>query len=260
MAKAVKEPGKKTSPVVWLGLVAAAVAIYIVTTPSDTPPPTSSAKKKKAAAKTDGQITQADYNAYKKPFPPVGISAVDAFNPLVKQAVKETPVKAIDSPSEGTHGVPSSLTGGEENWYVTGVPSLNGVREALLENTATGQMQYVRTGDRWKASRVTGIDLTTLSLVGPTGASIQVPVIQPGEIPGGTKTPVASNVPLTIPSGGISGAIGGAPVAGPRTLTLSNGQTLQLPLPDASGTTAAPDPRTRRRNRNPNGGNSNNAQ
>ena len=269
MSKVAKVPAKKTSPVVWLGILGSVVAIYIVTTPPEAPPSNSSStrKKKPAAAKTEGQITQADYEAYKKPFPPVGVSPVDAFNPLVKQAVKETTIKAIDLPEGTTKGVPSSLTGGEENWYVTGVPALNGVREALLENTGTGETRYLRTGDRWKSARVTGIDLATLSLVGPSGASVQVPVIQPGETPGGTKTAeIPAGAPLAIPGGTLSGAIGGTSAGGPRTLTLSNGQTLQLPLPDARGATiapaASPDPNTRRRgrNRNRNTGTPNNGQ
>ena len=267
MSKAVKAPAKKTSPVVWLGLVAAAVAVYIVTTPSDAPPPASSAKRKKptASAKTDSLITQADYDAYKKPFPPVGVSPVDAFNPLVKQAVKTIPLKGVDLPTEGTRGVPTSLTGGEANWYVTGVPALNGVREALLENTASGEMQYLRAGDRWKGARVSGVDLTTVTLIGPRGAAIEVPVIQPGETPGGVKVVVAPNAPLAIPSGSISGTIGTPPAGGPRTVTLSDGRALQLPLPDANGVTAAPaaaapatNGRNRRRSRNQ--GNPNNGQ
>ena len=257
MAKAAKQPAKKTSPVVWAGIVAAAVAVYIVTTPSDDAAATTSKRKKKTvASKNDGVITQADLDAYKRKFPPVVVQAVDAFNPLVKKQIKAAAIVPLEPSVEElearTRAVPVSLTNGEQNWYVTGCPSLNGVREALLENTGTGELKYVRPGDRWKAARVQGVDLSTLTLVASNGTAVDVPILQPGETPGGDKKKdVPTNAPLPIPGSAISGTIGnGRSAGGPTTLTLSDGRTIQLPLPAASEQTAPAAAPRRRRNRN----------
>ena len=267
MATVAKAPAKKTSPVVWVAILGATAAAYLfLTSDSGTSGVTTGAKPKKRAAKATGLFTEADYKAR---FAVFTEPAVDAFKPGITKP--KQPIKATVVPDQRPGGVPVALTGGEANWYYTGWDALNGAREALLENSGTGETIYVRPGERWKAARVQSIDVSAVTLVGPDGAAIEVPIQQYGEVPGAARTPLASNAPLGVPGAAIQGAIGAGatgigvrPVGGPTSITLSNGQTLQLPPAEIA---TAVDPtqdnsqgngRRRRRNRNQNTGDPNN--
>jgi len=224
-------------------------------------------RKKTTSAKADGLYTKEDEDAR---FPPLSLAVVDSFNPLVKKA-KPAAITTPVAPTGGPTGIDASLTGGEGTWYYTGWVELDGRRQALLENPTTGETDYVTSGESWKRTRVTTVDVSTVVLVGPDGKSHRVPILDYGEFPG--KTPAAGGKaggqPLNVPSGAIAGAIGNAPnptlnvrpVAGTATMTLPNGTTVQVPL-DASAATTAADAnngrngRRNRRNRN-NGSNGN---
>lgn len=236
MAKAAKAPAKKTSPIVWAGIVAAVVVAYTFLSPGDAPTkPSSTTKTTKKTTTKVGEYTQADYDAQQNPFPMVTLAAVDAFNPLIKKQI----VPKIEPVNKQSGGIPPEMTGGEPNWFYTGCPATDGVRTALFENTATGESVYVKAGDAFKAARVQSVDVSTVVLVGPNGASASVPIVPFGETPGGGSKSgaVASNANAPLPVGAIGPlpAIGGQPVGGPKTITLSNGQTVQLPANVAPG-------------------------
>jgi hypothetical protein len=234
MATVAVSPKKKTSPVVWVALVAAAGAAYILTAPSDAPAPSSSTKRtKKASTKDDGLYTEADKLAK---FASVTTPVADVFNPLVKKPV----VAKIPPPNPGDGtpvGIDPRLTGGETNWYYTGLVELDGQREALLENTKTGETMYVSAGEGWKAARVRTVDVSAVVMVGPDGTAVRIPITQYGVAPG--TNPVAavaasgapSTQPLNVPSG-LTGQIGGGairPIPGMATMTLPDGRTVQVP-------------------------------
>ena len=269
MASVPKPPAKKTSPVVWVAVAGAAAAAFLVLGPSDSPASgvTTGAKARKRTTKDGGLFTEADRTAkfavYTQP-------AVDAFKPAILKPAPPVKLPPVDPTQR--NGVPLNLTGGEASWFITGWDSLNGSREALIENTATGQTVYVKPGDRWKAARVQSIDVSAVTMVGPDGKAIDVPIQEYGEVPGVAKTPIASNSPLGVPGAAINGAIGGTtvtprgigvrPVGGPSSITLSNGQTLQLPPGEAAAAVPATQDDSlgvgRRRRRNRNNGDSNN--
>ncbi len=263
MSKVAKAPPKKTSPVIYLAIAAGVIAAYLVLSPSGTP--TSSVtpvKSTKKSSKDAGQFGPADYAALKNPFPPASVAAIDAFNPLIKKTI--LPPHAPIGKDGGPNELPLNLTGGEPNWYFTGCPSLDGVQTALLENTTSGESVYVKAGDAFKAARVQSVDISTIVLVGPNGASAKIPILGFGETPGSSKSAVASNGPLPVPVGAIGGPLPAA--VGPQTATLSNGTTVQLPGNLAPGAAndlnVTPDTNTgntrRRRNRNRNFGDSTN--
>ena len=275
MSKVAKAPAKKTSPVMVVGGLAAVVVVYLLLTPasSSAPAPTATKPKPKNAKDASG-FMPADYAALKNPFPTAAVAAVDAFNPVVKKTVLP-PKLATLPPEPGTATqIPATLTGGEANWYFTGCPSTDGVRTALFENTSTGESVFVKAGQAFKAGTVQSVDISTVVLTGPNGVVANVPIVGFGETPGGgTKSLVAGNGPLPIPTGPIGGALPsavGRPLGGPQTATLANGQTVQLPANLAAGAgndlNVAPDTNTnntgrrRRRNRNQNLGDPNNGQ
>ena len=266
MAKAAKAPPKKTNPVFVAGGVGLAAIAWLVLNPADSgPSPSSTSRpKKRATAKDTSGFTPADEAALKNPFPPVIAGAVDAFNPLIKkQQVKAVPTLPR-IPEGGTAGmVPANLADGESNWYFTGAPQLNGVTQAVLENTVTNESVVLQPGQTFKSARLQSVDVSTVVLVGPSGSAVSVPIQGYGEVPGG-KTAVAANGPLPLPGVPLSGPIGGTPgtisvqpATGPQTITLSNGQTLQLAPAAPAGNDNPGNGRRRRRNRQ-NLGNSDN--
>ncbi len=261
-----KAPAKKTSPLVWVGLLATCAVAYVMLSPSDAPAPTT-AKPKKRTTKDASLFTEADYKAAKSPFAPVTVAAVDAFNPLVKKTIKPVLAGPMVTAGETKGMVPTKFTGGEADWYYTGCPEADGIKQALLENTTTGESVYVKPGQSFRVARIQSVDVSTVVLVGPDGTSSSVPIQAYGDVPGGGKTAVALNAPLgssgTALNGpiGIGGRIGVQPATGPQTITLSNGQTLQLPPTDGTAPAAdntATAGRRRRRNRNQTSGDPNN--
>jgi hypothetical protein len=249
-------PKKKTSPIVWVGIVAAAAAAYVMLSPSDTPSvPSTTKKTKKATTKADALYTPEDSTAK---FASVTTPVADVFNPLVKKPIlAKLPVVTAD---KNVVGIDLRLTGGEANWFYTGLVELDGKREALLENTKTGETMYVSAGEGWKAARVRSVDISSVVMVGPDGTAVTIPITQYGVAPGAnpaTATAVASATPstqpLNVPSG-ITGPIGAGagirPVPGTATMTLPDGSTVQVPYdpnnPNNQGNTR----RRNRRNRN----------
>ena len=240
MASVATIPKKKTSPVVWVAVVAAAGAAYVLTTPADPPTVASTTRKRtKSKSKEDAQYNEMDRTAK---FAPVVTPVADVFNPLVKKPVvivaKIPP--SIDRPATNPGEIIGSLSGGEASWYYTGLVELDGQRQALLENTKTGETMYVSAGEGWKAARVRSVDVSAVVMVGPDGTSISIPISQYGVAPGGSPgsaTTVASAAPpstqpLNVPSG-ITGQIGAGagirPVPGTAMMTLPDGSTVQVP-------------------------------
>lgn len=274
MSKAAKAPAKKTSPVMIAGGLAAVVVVYLLLTPASAPAPSATTTKPKSKnVKDAGGFVPADYEALKNPFPTAAVAAVDAFNPVVKKTV--LPKLATLPPEPGTATqIPATLTGGEANWYFTGCPSTDGIRTALFENTSTGESVFVKAGQAFKAGTVQSVDISTVVLTGPNGVVANVPIVGFGETPGGgTKTLIAGNGLLPVPTGPIGGALPsavGRPLGNPQAATGANGQAFQFPQNLAAGAgndlNVAPDTNTnntgrrRRRNRNQNLGDPNNGQ
>lgn len=258
-------PKKKTSPVVWVGVLAAAAAAYILTAPSDAPAPSTSSKKRpKANSKTDGLYTPEDSLAK---FASVTTPVADVFNPLVKKPILaiKPPPQPVDPTGAGGGGIDSRLTGGEASWFYTGLVELDGQRQALLENTKTGETMYVSAGEGWKAARIRTVDVSAVVMVGPDGTAVRIPITQYGVAPGtnpAAATTVASAAPstqpLNVPSG-ITGQIGGGagirPIPGMATMTLPDGSTVQVPY-DPNNPNGNQGGRRRGGRRNQNQGNS----
>lgn len=248
-------PKKKSSLPLLLGGGAAVLLLVVMTGPKDAPAATTSSTraKKRTSAKDVGQYTTADRTAK---FPPLTLAAYDVFKPAVKKAVPTPPPLAG---GESPGGIPASMTGGDANWYYTGLVELNGSREALLENSTSGETQYVRAGGGFKAARVSTVDISAVTLVGPDGTVARVPLQQYGEAPGKASalTPLpavaAAGQPLNVPGAALAGTIGGnglsvRPTGGTATVQLPNGGTVQVPV-DVNGANDQNQTRRNRRNR-----------
>jgi hypothetical protein len=213
-------PPQKTKPIVWIGLIGACAIIYLVAVPPDSTKSEKSTKKPIPEAKAPVGFTKEDYTVT---FPPVNSATRNAFMPVVMRQDRNGTAQAA----------PNALSAGGGNWIFTGTVELNGVKQALLENPATGEGAFLRLGESWNGYSVVTIRDDQVTVTSPTGQSKTIKL--EGEVvPAPNNAP--SNAPLTL-NNPLSGPIGGN--FGVRAL--------DNPAPAAE---AAPTEGRRRRNRN----------
>ena len=188
---------KLSRPVVYslLGVVVLAAAYFLNEPTQSARKGRSAAAKPKTTSKKD-QFLPEDYDAK---FTPVNWPVKDTFQPVV--ARKDTR-SLLSNPG----GIPVEFAGGDPNWVYTGEVSVDGSREALLENTLTGEGVFLRSGERWKNCAVVEIAGEKLRLEGPGGEvkTVTLGDRQAAVNPGAELAPVnpAPGAPLTGPIGG----------------------------------------------------------
>jgi hypothetical protein len=194
--------GKKVSPVVMIaGAAVLCLGVVKMTEPDTTP-----AKKTKAKAKAGSttqkasQYVEEDYTAR---FVTTTEPVRNTFRPLVTRQI-------AGGASTVTPGLISTIfTGGEGNWMYTGMVTVDGVPQALLENRTTGDADFVSRGQRWKNATIGTITSESLTLLGEGGLSFTVKMGDAGE-PLGSGSVGASVGPVTVP--GLAGTIGSGDV------------------------------------------------
>ena len=250
-------PKQKMSPTIkWALIVGAVAVVYTLVSGPDNSTTLTTAKKTKKASKDAGLYTEEDTRAK---FASISAAPHDVFTPLVKKQV----MLAIKPDVPGS--IMGALTGGEGNWYYTGVVELDGTKQALLENTVSGESVYVSPGETWKAARIASVDISTIVMIGPDGTEVKVPITQYGAAPGAVAATITPGTtpgtqPLAVGGAPIRGQIGAPtnvgvrPVPGMATMTMPDGSTMQVPF-DQNALNSATDQsggrrRGGRRNRN----------
>ncbi|MBS1724091.1 MAG: hypothetical protein JSS66_14190 [Armatimonadetes bacterium] len=178
-----------------LGLVA--YAVVVLTEPDKKPKGKSTAVHKKAPGAKADQFLEADYKAK---FTPVSTAPKNAFKPLVVREGEDNQLQ-----TQRFDSIPSAFTGGDPNWLYTGTATVDGVRVALVENSASGEGVFLKVGEMWKQAVLTSIEDEGIIMVGPGGAVRHIKLgftEQPA-----APAPMSGNVPLTVtPS--LNGPIG----------------------------------------------------
>jgi len=181
---------KKPSIVVWAGIVAAVVVIYVYAT-EETPVVAKKSGRPVSRASTvsKGGFLPIDYTAK---FDSVTSPAKNAFKPLVmKTDIRETvPTK--------DNGIPIAFTGGEPNWIFTGSATVDGTPNGLLENTSTGEGVFLVSGEHWKTSRVLTITKDEIVMQGPEGDARTIKM-ETEEASSDTRTASVTPLPLPMP-------------------------------------------------------------
>jgi hypothetical protein len=197
------QPKKKTSPILWVALIGIGVAAYVLTEPDATSKKsTTTRNNNRSRTVVASLITEEDRTAKRTDFKPVNTQAKNAFMPVIRKASAEL------------SGVPNSLpiafTGGESGWTYTGTASVDGRIQAVVENKATGQGDFLSVGQNWKNARVAAVTESTLVLVGMNGEEITVKMQE--SLGSGTSIMAGGFAPVQVrPGAGLSGPIG--PVA-----------------------------------------------
>ena len=138
---------------------------------------------------------KAKFSAYTEP-------AKDAFKPLIIRSSDAG--KGVGAVPNG--GIPITYTGGEPNWNYTGVAVINGIPNALLDNSGTGEGVFLKAGDHWKTSSVLTVTQDSVVLQDREGVAKQIRL---AEIVNKEDENGNENGPLKPP---LSGAIGGVSV------------------------------------------------
>lgn len=214
------QPKKKTSPILWVALIGVGVAAYVLTEPEAAARKSNSTRnntRPKTAVAT--LITAEDLVAKRTDFKPVNSQTKNAFMPVIRKATADL--------SGIPNALPISFTGGESGWAYTGTAAVDGRIQAVVENKATGQGDFLNVGQRWKNARVVAVTESTLVLVGMNGEEITVKMQE--TLGSGTPIMAGGFAPVEVrPGPGLSGAIGPAnirPTNAPAGAMASEGES-----------------------------------
>lgn len=205
---------KISKPVIYLAVIAAGAAIYVLTSPDAPVAHTAVRTVVKKNNLGNGQFTEADYTTT---FAEPVLVSRDGFKPLV---ARRSNILAQALAAAG--GIPADLAGGDPNWVCTGVSEVDGQRQALLENKNTSDGSFVKQGDKWKTSVVSQVLEDGLVLVGNDGEPKTIHIQQDT-----TQTTTSDTGDTSPVRPGLSGVIGNGASTG--------GGTVQaLPAPDSN--------------------------
>ncbi len=202
--------GKNVSPIVIYA--AGALAAFLVYSELFPAEATSAGSRRRTTRKTTpaaetGPYTKADFEAK---FAAFNEPVKDAFRPLVAKAEPVTQQVQVQ-PLGPTNILSADLTGGEGNWAYTGFAEVDGVRQGLLENGTTSESVFLRSGQRWKSLVVRSIGTESMTVAGPDGKEVTIPVGDKAAEQTPSAGVTAPNGTTAVPPGGaLAGPIGGA--------------------------------------------------
>jgi hypothetical protein len=201
--------------IVWIA-AGAAVATYLVYTVAFPPPEASlESTVRRGAAPTKKKTDQYVESDYSIKFAAASEPVRDSFRPLI---IRDAP-----RGNDLAGGIPSSYASGDGNWVYSGMATVNGVPQALLENRTTGDSEFVTRGERWRSAVIGTITADSLTLTGPSGAitlaaggptepSVDPSVSAPGSV-----------APVPVPQG-LQGQIGANMGANPANSNNNGGR------------------------------------
>ena len=141
---------KISRPAVYTAVAAVAVYAVVLLTQPDAPAPTHKRRPVRSARADAGAFTDADLSAHFARY------QAGKRNPFLSRlpAVK---------PQAGAGG------GKRDEWTLTGINIINGVPNALVENSATGDSVFLKPGDRWHGLRVLSIGTDAVAFLNALG-------------------------------------------------------------------------------------------
>lgn len=207
---------KVSRPIVYTALFAVVVGAYVFLTQPDAPKATKKLRLTRSSTTNANGISDADLNAHfdrytgggRDPF----IAGVVPLNPALASA-------------------PSLVPTGRAGWALTGVNEVNGIQQAVIENSTTSQSEYLTQGQTWNGLKVVSIAPDHVELQNVLGQTTQLTFAAPPDVKGVS----------TLPNGTVT-----TDASTPANMALPSiadvGPLPPLPTDSTSG-------RTRRRNR-----------
>lgn len=172
MAKPQKSQG---NPQMKKLLIVAGVLVVVVLMFPSSPAPVTKGKGKVgqfgSSTTKKGKEELVTSEDYKIRFDDVDSGLKNSFVPILTK-------KTAGSPS-AINGIPSSFTGGDSTWIYTGNMTIDGVPNALLENTSNSDGVFLRPGERWRKLKLVKVNELNIVLEGPNGATKTVYFVDP---------------------------------------------------------------------------------
>lgn len=100
---------------------------------------------------------------YTAKFASIDTATTNAFRPLLSKKDAENQKPAPPN------FIPASFAGGDANWVYTGNMTVDGVPNALLENTKSNEGVFLRPGEKWKTMQLKEVRSDSIVLEGPNG-------------------------------------------------------------------------------------------
>jgi len=191
------KPANRTFWMLFIGGVSI-VGAYFYLQEDDTPKRVTKKRVVASSTKKADEFLPIDYKAKYASYTE---EAKDAFKPLVLRS-SDAGRSVMDTPGD----IPLALTGGEPNWRYTGVAEIDGVPNALLDNSGTGEGVFLKAGERWKKATVLTVTRDSVVLQGEDGVAKEIRLADFG---GKDDDENSKDAPVKPP---ISGAIGGLSV------------------------------------------------
>jgi hypothetical protein len=189
--------------VIWIAAGAAAATFlgYQAAFPPIDTSGIASAPRKKSTASTKKKADIFVDNDYKVRYAMATEPIRDSFKPLITREAGST------GPSvQG--GIPAAYAAGDGNWVYSGMATVNGVPQALLENRSNQDSEFVTRGERWKSATIGAISADSITLNGPGGMTLTLAAGGPTEP--SPEENVSTPQPVTpTPVPGMTGQIGG---------------------------------------------------
>ncbi len=188
-----------SKPVGFLAVFAVALGIYAYSDPGTAKTGRAEKPKKKVARKADAgwDFPPVDHSVH---FDKPKAITRDPFLPVVKNLrMLAPPLMEKDDVVQ----IPGRLAGGEGGWAYTGMVEVDGARMALLENSSTKKVGYVREGEDWKKAHVVGITTACIVLSDEKGVAETIYRFNPNDPPKVKPLPEGGFQPLN--PGGIPG-------------------------------------------------------
>jgi hypothetical protein len=186
---------KISRPVVYALLLGVVGYGVLILTEPDAASKKSKAKTTKTAAAAPAGFASEDLTAH---FSRYNSPRQNAFIP------KLTTKKVSAALSAPVIAPPSSLGASTGTWQLTGINVIDGVRKALLENSASGELVFLKVGDVWSDQRVSAIEASAVILVNRQNQALRmgfVEPVQPTAASAGTTPVLLPNLPTPAPGG-----------------------------------------------------------
>lgn len=188
---------KVSKPVLYAGILVAAVAVIMLSSPqgaTNSKTGQTLAELRKNGSTSKKVVSKILPEDEKAKFPRLNEQLKNSFMPLVAR---------LDGGMSGgglaPNEFPAAFTGGEAGWFYTGTVIENNVPSALVENMSTGEGYYLKVGESLKRSVIAKITPTYILVNGAAGKSLRLDLLaDPPEIENGFSNlavePVRPNV------------------------------------------------------------------
>ena len=167
---------KISRPAVYTAVAAVAIYAVVLLTQPDAPAPAHKRVTAHRARADAGDLAAADLSAH---FPRYQAGKRNPF-------LSKLPALKPSPKASGAAGA------ARDEWVLTGINTINGVPNALVENSASGDSVFLRPGDKWRGLRVLSIGTDAVAFLNALGQQTHLAfrplAVAPGpdgRVPGG---------------------------------------------------------------------------